>query len=70
MVYFTAVIDNAGKVSIFADLYGLDNKMATAMFGSAAGFPAPPPESRLSEEEAEAQASAPSASEPEPDAVA
>ena len=60
MVYFTAVIDDAGKVSSFADLYGLDNKMASAMFGSAAGFPTPPPESRLSEEEAEAQGSAPS----------
>jgi len=57
MVYFTAVVDDSGKVSSFADLYGLDNKMATALFGSAAGFPAPPPESRLSEEEADAQAS-------------
>jgi murein L,D-transpeptidase YcbB/YkuD len=62
MVYFTAVVDDAGKVSSFADLYGLDNKMATALFGSAAGFPMPPPESRLSEEEAEAEASTPSAS--------
>ena len=60
MVYFTAVVDDAGKVSSFADLYGLDNKMAAALFGSAAGFPAPPPESRLSEEEAEAQGAAPS----------
>jgi hypothetical protein len=34
--------------------------MASAMFGSAAGFPTPPPESRLSEEEAEAQGSTPS----------
>lgn len=59
MVYFTAVVDETGKVSSFGDLYGLDNKMAAAMFGSAAGFPAPPPESRLSEEEAEAQASSP-----------
>ena len=59
MVYFTAVVDDAGKVSSFGDLYGLDNKMAAAMFGSAAGFPEPPPESRLSEEEAEAQASSP-----------
>jgi murein L,D-transpeptidase YcbB/YkuD len=60
MVYFTAVVDDSGKISSFGDLYGLDNKMATAMFGSAEGFPAPPPESRLSEEEAEAQASTPS----------
>jgi murein L,D-transpeptidase YcbB/YkuD len=56
MVYFTVVADDGGKVSSFADLYGLDNKMATALFGSAVGFPTPPPESRLSEEEAEAQA--------------
>ena len=62
MVYFTAVADDGGKVSSFADLYGLDNKMATALFGSAAGFPEPPPESRLSEEEAEAEASTPSTS--------
>jgi L,D-transpeptidase YcbB len=60
MVYFTAVVDESGKTSSFGDLYGLDNKMATAMFGSAEGFPPPPPESRLSEEEAEAQGSAPS----------
>ncbi|MGC1345677.1 MAG: L,D-transpeptidase family protein [Methyloceanibacter sp.] len=44
MTYFTAVVDDAGKLSTFADVYGLDNKMATAMFGSAAGFPVPPPE--------------------------
>ncbi len=62
MVYFTTVVDDAGKVASFGDLYGLDNKMAAAMFGSAEGFPAPPPESRLSEEEAEAQASSPASS--------
>jgi L,D-transpeptidase YcbB len=44
MTYFTSVVDDAGKLSTFADVYGLDNKMATAMFGSAAGFPMPPPE--------------------------
>jgi murein L,D-transpeptidase YcbB/YkuD len=58
MVYFTTVVDDAGKVANFADLYGLDNKMAAALFGSAAGFPMPPPESRLSEEEAAAEAPA------------
>jgi L,D-transpeptidase YcbB len=46
MVYFTAVADEAGKVDTFADVYGLDRKMATAMFGSATGFPQPPPESK------------------------
>jgi murein L,D-transpeptidase YcbB/YkuD len=44
MTYFTAVVDDAGKLSTFADVYGLDSTMATAMFGSAAGFPMPPPE--------------------------
>jgi hypothetical protein len=45
MTYFTAVVDGTGKVATFADLYGLDNKMATALFGNASGFPLPPPES-------------------------
>jgi L,D-transpeptidase YcbB len=46
MVYFTAVADDAGKIDTSADVYGLDRKMAAAMFGSAAGFPTPPPESK------------------------
>jgi murein L,D-transpeptidase YcbB/YkuD len=46
MVYFTAVADDDGKVETVADVYGLDRKMAVAMFGSAAGFPEPPPESK------------------------
>ena len=45
MTYFTAVVDGTGKVATFVDLYGLDNKMATALFGNATGFPPPPPES-------------------------
>ena len=45
MTYFTAVVDGTGKVATFADLYGLDNKLATALFGNATGFPLPPPES-------------------------
>jgi murein L,D-transpeptidase YcbB/YkuD len=45
MAYFTAVVDGTGKVATFADLYGLDNKLATALFGNATGFPPPPPES-------------------------
>jgi murein L,D-transpeptidase YcbB/YkuD len=44
MSYFTSVVDETGKVATFADLYGLDNKMATALFGDATGFPLPPPE--------------------------
>ena len=46
MVYFTAVADEGGKVENFADVYGLDRKMAAAMFGDATGFPQPPPESK------------------------
>ena len=51
MTYFTAVVDDAGKLSTFADVYGLDNKMAAALFGSAAGFPVPPPEPKKPEGE-------------------
>ena len=58
MTYFTAVVDQTGKVSIFADVYGLDNKMATALFGNATGFPMPPPEAKQPQTE-EADASSP-----------
>jgi murein L,D-transpeptidase YcbB/YkuD len=44
MVYFTAVVDESGKVETFADVYGLDRKLAAALFGDAMGFPQPPPE--------------------------
>ena len=44
MVYFTAVADENGKVDTSADVYGLDRKMAAALFGDATGFPPPPPE--------------------------
>jgi L,D-transpeptidase YcbB len=46
MVYFTAIAGENGKVETFADVYGLDRKMAIAMFGDATGFPEPPPESK------------------------
>jgi len=55
MVYFTAVADESGKVETFADVYGLDRKLASALFGDATGFPEPPPEppkSQISESEA------------------
>ncbi|MGO8840860.1 MAG: L,D-transpeptidase family protein [Methyloceanibacter sp.] len=55
MTYFTAVVDEAGKVATFVDLYGLDNKLATALFGNATGFPLPPPEPKRPQgEEADA----------------
>jgi len=49
MVYFTAVVDDDGKVSTFADVYGLDRKLATALFGDTTGFPPPPPDSKPNE---------------------
>ena len=42
--YFTTVADGEGKVQTFTDLYGLDRKLATAMYGDTTGFPLPPPE--------------------------
>ena len=39
MTYFTAVVSSEGKVSTFADVYGLDRKLAIALFGDAKGFP-------------------------------
>ena len=59
LTYFTAVVDDAGKLSTFADVYGLDNKMATALFGSAAGFPVPPPEPKKPEGEEGSASSSP-----------
>ena len=44
MVYFTSVADDKGKVASFADVYGLDRKLAAALFGNANGFPPPPPD--------------------------
>ena len=46
MVYFTAIADESGKVETFGDVYGLDRKLAAALFGDATGFPQPPPESK------------------------
>ena len=46
MVYFTAVVGDDGKLDTFGDVYGLDRKLAVAMFGDASGFPEPPPESK------------------------
>jgi murein L,D-transpeptidase YcbB/YkuD len=33
LTYFTAVVDENGKMQTFADLYGIDNKMGAALFG-------------------------------------
>jgi len=42
--YFTAIVDEKGKVATSEDLYGLDRKHARALFGDDEGFPEPPPE--------------------------
>ena len=44
--YFTAVVDEKGNVQTFTDLYGFDHKLAAALFGTATGFPMPPPEAK------------------------
>jgi murein L,D-transpeptidase YcbB/YkuD len=58
MVYFTSVVDEKGKVTSFADLYGLDRKLAAGLFGDATGFPEPPPDATVPNTE-EADASSP-----------
>jgi L,D-transpeptidase YcbB len=50
MVYFTAVADESGKVATFGDVYGLDRRLATVMFGNASGFSEPPPDTTVPEE--------------------
>jgi L,D-transpeptidase YcbB len=52
LTYFTAVVDGTGKVATYPDLYGLDRKVATALFGDATGFPMPPPIPKKPQEEA------------------
>ncbi|HZP08026.1 L,D-transpeptidase family protein [Methyloceanibacter sp.] len=49
LTYFTMTVDEKGKAQTFADIYGLDAKMASALFGKA---------SKLDELEAEANAGA------------
>ena len=39
--YFTAVVDEQGKVQAFADIYGLDHKIGSALFGRAIKIEAP-----------------------------
>ena len=58
LTYFTAVVNATGKVATYPDLYGLDRKVATALFGDATGFPMPPSKPKKPQEE-EADASQP-----------
>ena len=52
LTYFTLAFDGAGKLQTYADVYGLDNKMAAALFGKAElaveAAPAPKPQRRRS----------------------
>ena len=41
LTYFTAVVDEQGEVQTFADIYGLDNKMGSALFGRAIKIESP-----------------------------
>jgi murein L,D-transpeptidase YcbB/YkuD len=56
LTYFTAVVDDTGKVSRFADLYGLDKKLAMALFRSATAPAKPSSEIKKPREEAGAPA--------------
>ena len=40
LTYFTAVVDAQGKLQIFTDIYGLDKKMASALFGKSVALSA------------------------------
>ena len=39
LTYFTAVVDDNGKVATFPDIYKLDGKLANALFGNTSGAP-------------------------------
>jgi murein L,D-transpeptidase YcbB/YkuD len=41
LTYFTAVVDEQGKLQTFADIYGLDSRMAAALFDKGAKFGMP-----------------------------
>ena len=56
LTYFTAVVDDTGKVSRFADLYGLDKKLAMALFRNATAPAKPSSEIKKPREEAGAPA--------------
>jgi L,D-transpeptidase YcbB len=52
ITYFTALADETGKVATSEDLYGLDRKLASALFGNASDFPPPSSETTTRENEA------------------
>ena len=56
LTYFTAVVDATGNVTSFADIYGLDKKLATALFGNATAPAQSGPEMKKPRQEANASA--------------
>jgi hypothetical protein len=41
LTYFTAVVDEDGRLNTFGDIYGIDNGMAAKLFDNPARFPVP-----------------------------
>jgi len=56
LTYFTAVVDDTGKLTSFADIYGLDKKLATALFGNTTATAQSGPEMKKPRQEANASA--------------
>jgi hypothetical protein len=56
LTYFTAVVDDTGKLSSFADVYGLDKKLAMALFGNITMPAQAGPDIKKSRQEANASA--------------
>jgi murein L,D-transpeptidase YcbB/YkuD len=46
LTYFTAVVDEQGKLQTFADIYGLDSRMSAALFDKGVKFGAPTVEAK------------------------
>jgi murein L,D-transpeptidase YcbB/YkuD len=57
LTYFTAVVNDTGKVTSFTDIYGLDKKVAMALFGNTTAPAQSGPEMKKPRQEANASAS-------------
>ena len=56
LTYFTAVVDDKGKLNSFSDIYGLDKKLETALFGTTTAPFRSGPEMKRPRQEANASA--------------
>ena len=56
LTYFTTVVDDTGNVTSFADIYGLDKKLAMALFGNTTAPAQSGPEMKKPRQEANASA--------------